>query len=269
MTSSGRNFALIMWRFPNLFCLAKPAPVKKEKINKSFLVIVLCQAIRLMHPMAPFITEELFHRLKDRLNDLKLPSNCDPYTAEAIAALQCPACIVSPYPQVIRESDINPVIEHTFNLVDRVIYTLRNIRGEMKLPPSTETTIQIIGSEDDPNFKLVRENKGIISALVRTSSIAYLQEEPTSGFACTGIVDSLKIRIPLPENLVQQEKSRLIKERERLLSSHERLQTQLGNTEFTSNAPAQLIEKQKQLLQQTETALKETDDKLQLLGVNF
>ena len=246
-----------------------------ERTNKQkLLVIVLCQAIRLIHPMAPFITEELFQVLKKRLEikvtGLKTGENrvrkIDPYTAECIEALQREACAVSAYPQVIREDDINPVIDQTFDLVERVVYTIRNIRGEMKLPPGAATDVHIIGSAIDPNFALISSNKAIISALVRTNNISMHTEEPRTGFACTGIVDALKILIPLPEQMLQQEKVRLAKEKDRLVVNLERIKGQLSNTEFVRNAPAQLIEKQKQLLGQSEKDLVEILSKLEVLG---
>lgn len=249
---------------PVLFGKAGSAADRKNK--QKLLVIVLCQAVRLIHPMAPFITEELFQLLKQRLNGITTVSNVDPYTAECIRALHSQACIVSPYPQVVRESDINPKIEHTFALVESVIYSIRNMRGEMKMPPGTATEIHISGSANDPNFTCVSEHRDIIAALVRTTSIEMHTKAPIFGFACTGIVETLKIQIPLPEQMLQQERTRLAKEKERLVSSLERIRTQLGNTDFVARAPQQLIEKQQQLLQQTEQELTEVSTKLSALS---
>jgi valyl-tRNA synthetase len=81
------------------------------------------------------------------------------------------------------------------------------------------------------------------------------------------VLDSLKIVIPLPEEMLQQEKSRLEKERDKLSSNLERLQNQLKNEEFVKNAPAELIDKQKRTQQQTENELKEIAAKLQKLAL--
>lgn len=252
--------------------IAKPTLFGKtgspqERTNKQkLLAIVLCQAVRLMHPMAPFITEELFQSLKDRLAGIQSIPGVDPYTEECIRALKCQACAVAPYPKVFREKDMDPSIDQTFDLMERIVYTIRNIRGEMKIPPGTATAIAIIGSAKDPNFICVKNNSTIISALVRTTGIEMHSTEPKTGFASTGIVDTLKILVPLPEQLVQQEKVRLAKEKERLTASLERINNQLSNAEFVNNAPPALVEKQKQLLQQTE---KELNDILQFLSGNY
>lgn len=248
---------------PVLFGKAGNAEVRKNK--QKLLVIVLCQAVRLMHPMAPFITEELFQLLKTRFEGLKLNPSVDPYTQECINALNASACIISSYPQVIREADINPEIDQTFDSVEKVLYTIRNIRGEMKLQPGVATDVHIVGDESDPLFQLVGKNRLIISALVRTKEIMMHTQDPKAGFASTGMVENLKVLIPLPEQMLQQEKTRLGKEKERLTSNLERINKQLGNEEFVKNAPAALLEKTKLQLQQTEAELREVLGKLELM----
>lgn len=253
--------------------LAKPALFGKtgtpqERKNKQkLLAIILCQAVRLIHPMAPFITEELFQLLKDRFKGISLLNKTiDPYTIETINALQSPACMVAAYPQVIRRSDLNPGIEESFALVDSVIYTIRNIRGEMKLPPGMATDIHIIGSLQDPHYHTIHDHRHLIAALVKTTSIQMHESEPKIGFASTGVLNALKIAIPLPEELLKQEQGRLTKEKERLEASIEKIKGQLSNQEFVSNAPAQLVEKQKASLQQSERELQEVSTKLHLLA---
>jgi valyl-tRNA synthetase len=235
----------------------------QERANKQkILMIVLCQAIRLIHPMAPYITEELFQLLKKRMEGVTLQPDVDPYTAEAIRALQSPACIVAPYPTVVRSADINPQINQTFDLIEQVVYTIRNIRGEVNIPPSTVTDLHIIGPERDPQLQLLKENHPMISALVRTGTIAFHQETPPLGFTCAGIVDKLKIVIPLPEDLHKREKARLEKEQERLRQTVDKTEAQLANTDYVNNAPAELIERNRKTLEQAQHALQEVKSRL-------
>ncbi len=235
----------------------------QERTNKQkLLVIVLCQAIRLMHPMAPFITEELFHILKEQLQGVEITANNDPYTRECIQALQSSACLVAPFPQVLRASDRNADVDQAFALMEQVIYTIRNIRGEMKLSPGTTTDVYIIGQTEDPDWQTIQNNSAMIAALVRTQHIAIQTHEPSLGFTCTGVYRSLKIILPLPEELLKQELLRLTKEKDKLTLSLDKLRTQLANPDFVSKAPAQLIEKQQQQLAQGEKELEEITRKL-------
>lgn len=236
-----------------------------ERTNKQkILVIVLCQAIRLMHPMAPFITEELFHILKDQFQGIAPQPNADPYTQECIEALQSASCIVAPFPRVIHTSDRQPEVEETFALMEQIVYTIRNIRGEMKIPPGTATDVYIIGKGDDPEWQAIGTNAHMIAALVKTQKIQVLTREPSLEFACTGVYHGIKIILPLPTGLLKQEQQRLAKEKEKLTASLEKLEAQLANSDFTSRAPPQLVEKQQQQLIQGKKELEEIDRKLSL-----
>lgn len=235
----------------------------EDRLNKQkLLVIILCQSIRLMHPMAPFITEELFQALKERLEGVKIEEKSDPYTKECIEALLKEACIVAPYPKVVREKDINDEIDYTFDLVEKVIYTIRNVRGEMKIAPGTSTDVHIVGNAGDKNLAILANHTAIVKSLVKSKDVQVHEKEPKLGFVSTGVVESLKIMLPLPEEMLQQEKTRLLKEQERLSVNVEKTKGQLANSDFVSKAPAQLIEKQKALLTQSENELSEIISKL-------
>jgi valyl-tRNA synthetase len=258
--------------FWNDFCsfyveIAKPTLFGKQgtpeiRTNKQkLLVIILSQILRLLHPMAPFITEELFQHLKTRLEGLCIHSDIDLYSQEAIRALSSPACMVAPYPQIIKEGDLNPSIEEAFAFVEKVVYTLRNIRGEMRVPSTTAIEIQIIGSPQDTLYLFLQEHQSVITALVRTKEMLFLTEEPKEGFGCMAVVDSLKIRVSLSEELVQQEKARLSKEKERLEAVIDRLRKQLESTEFVKNAPADFVDKQRETFQQNKKEYEEVMQK--------
>lgn len=260
----------------NEFCsyyleIAKPVLFGKQgtpeerKNKQKLLVIVLLQALRLIHPMAPFITEELFQKVKERFKGVNPTGDMDPFTAEALTALQSDACIVAPYPTVLRDEAINPEINHAFQLMGQVVYTIRNIRGEMKIPPSTATEVHIVGKKDANNFSTVQNNGKIIEALIRTQSIEWHSSEPKTGFASVGIVEDLKVIIPMPEEFTKQEASRLDKERERLEKQLERIRGQLANENFVNKAPEHLIEKTRNQLIQTEKEFEEVLSKLNLL----
>ena len=132
--------------FWNDFCsqyleLAKPvlsgrtgsAELRENK--QKILAIVLMTGIRLLHPIAPFVTEEIFFLMKRHFLNLQ-PSRkkTDAYTRDLIKALLSPACIKAPYPEPPDEADISPEIESTIEKMFRLVYAVRNIRAEMQLP---------------------------------------------------------------------------------------------------------------------------------------
>lgn len=245
---------------PTLF--GKAGTTKERKNKQKLLAIVLCQSLRLLHPMAPFITEELFQRLKTRLTGVKLSESVDPYTKDCATALQSLSCMIAPYPVVTRSEDLNPNINNTFDIVGNIVYTIRNVRGEMNLPPNATTDIYIVGKESDQHLAIIKENQKIITALVRTNTIEFHYDEPELSFASTGMVEKLKVIIPLPQELVKQELARLSKEKNRLEYHLEKVQKQLSNQAFVEKAPKELIKRQRENLEQTELELSAIESKL-------
>lgn len=240
----------------------------EERVNKQkLLAIILCQSLRLLHPMAPFITEELFQNLKERIGGAKLntaaPRRLDPYTMDTLRALEATACMVSRYPEPLNEEDIEPEIEETFERVERTIYALRNIRGEMKIPPSTRIQVHLFSPEEGPQLDQLRDSERIIKALVRTEDVSYHSgQEPEIGFAATALIDNVKILVPLPQEMVEKEKGRLAKEQQRLQTTIEKSRQQLDNADFVAKAPRNLIEKHQASLQQSAQQLEEIEQKL-------
>lgn len=229
-----------------------------EKANKQkILVHVLCNMIRLMHPIAPFITEELFQLLKKRFPSLPKTTNVDPYTAATLEALHSSACVIAPYPQVISAADRKAEIEEAFALLEKIVYTLRNIRGEMQIPPSMAVQVYVIGKNE-----AVAQNLKIIEALVKIEKIEMASSPPQMPFSATGVVGELTLLVPVPKELADKEKARLEKEREKVQLSLARLKTQLSNPEFLEKAKPELIEKQKQLYAQAQQELHSISAKL-------
>ena len=243
---------------PILF--GKSGDTKAQITKQKLLVVILCQAMRLLHPMAPFITEELFQKLKERFDGATC-QQADPYTKELINALNAKACAVAPYPQVIQESDINSEVEKAFEQANNVVYTVRNIRGEMKIPPGVAIDLHFVNAP-----KNIADNLSVIAALIRTKSLQLHAQEPQLGMCSVGMVDGMKILVPIPDELLAQEKTRLSKEKERLETSILRIETQLGNEEFVQNAPAALVQKQQGLLEKSRLELNEVVAKLTTIG---
>lgn len=219
-----------------------------ERINKQkILVIVLLNMIRLMHPMAPFITEELFQLLKNRFPGLQ-NNGTDPYSREALGSLQAPACIVAPYPQVISTTEIETTgISETFSFLEKIVYTIRNIRGEMNIPPQEATDVYFVGESSQ-----LRDHLSIVQALVKIKEVFFQEETPLLSFAAKGVVGSLQIVIPLPPHLAEKEKARLEKEKEKCHQTIQRLEQLLANPDFLEKAKPELIAKQKEALLQAE-----------------
>ncbi len=232
----------------------------QEKNNKQkILLIVLTNAIRLLHPMAPFITEELFQLLKAQFGSTPLVD--EPYLHETLTALHSPACIVAAYPTIVSPTDLDPAIEEEFALADSLVHAVRNIRAEMQIPPGTPSALIVVAPQKDLAF--IQKHEGILHALVRLEKIEYSTTDIAVPSSSSTLVGAFKLILPLPKELKEKERMRLIKEQERLIQEQHKTRTQLGNTDFVEKAPAHLVEKLRTTVTQIEKELFEIAQKLE------
>jgi len=243
----------------------KSGTAAQRENKQKILSIILCATLRLLHPMTPFITEELFAFMKDKFGSAIISDKADGYTKEAITALHASCCMNAPYPVVIKETDINPEIEKTFSFMDSLVHAVRNIRAEMQLPPAASTDVFIIGEKIDPNWQCALESHSILEGLVKIQTLTITDKAPDMTFSAEAIVDSLKIIVPLPQEMKDKEKQRLSKEKEKLLIQSVSLKEKLANPEFTEKAPAEVVKKLSSQVELLDKQLQEIETKSAML----
>lgn len=248
---------------PVLFGKAGTTEVKKNK--QKLLVVLLSNAIRLMHPIAPFITEEIFSLLKAQFPSLQQGVASDPYTQETIQSLLSSACICAPYPTVCSQEDINPKTEAIFGQVNELVHAVRNLRAEMQLPPQEKTILIISGKEQTQDWKIAEEHQSILLALTPTQEIIFSRDEPALALSASALVGHLKLTLPIPDTLRLREKARLEKELEKAKKLLESTHTKLKNEEFRSKAPREVVEKLEHTQHQTNRQIDEMLQKLKNL----
>lgn len=223
---------------------------KGAKNNKQkLLIIALTFALRLLHPIAPFITEELFGILKGKLGKIKPLKGSDPYTKECLEALAAPVCATTLYPKVIDPLAIDETIEKRFALVEEIIYTVRNMRAEVKMALHEVCDLYLVGAE------IIEKEASILSSLLKVGKIFFVKEPPTLPHSAIKSVGMIQVIIPLSEELIHQEKVRLHKELEKLIKLHEQVEKQLQNKDFLLRAKAELVEEKKQLFLETQNEI--------------
>lgn len=243
----------------------KTGSIALKENKQKILSILLCTVLRLLHPMAPFITEELFFVLKEKLGSSECDNNVDAYTKEALSALHTHCCMHSHYPKVINPSDIQADIENTFAYMDSLVHAVRNIRAEMQLAPSTPCDVFICGSLQDENFLLAQKHQSILESLVKIQTLTFTSTPPESTFSAEAIIGTLKITVPLPQEMKDKEKQRLAKEKEKVTAQGASLKLKLENQEFTQKAPAEVVKKLQDQLDTLEKQLKDIETKLNTL----
>jgi valyl-tRNA synthetase len=239
----------------------KEGSLEERKNKQKILGLVLLASMRLLHPMAPFITEELFQKLKELLPNLK-EAKSDPMTEEGIEALLKESCMISNYPKEGTWPAGDAAVEEDFAFISELVYAIRNIRGEMNIPPATAASVYLIGVKEDPFFQIAATNRHLLGAFTKIGSLTLSDTLEEMTLSSKAFVKGIQVVIPLPEELVAKERQRLAKEKEKLLKSVERSRQQLENPDFLSRAPQKLVDQQRATLQAMELELADIAHKL-------
>lgn len=190
------------------------------------LLFVLEAILRALHPIIPFITEEIWHNVAPKLNitgksislqSYPLASNFGLYPAEAsdIAGLK------------------NTIIQ------------IRSIRSQLNIPPSKLVPLLVEG--DTHGYGILGRHKEIIKLLTKLESIESVSGEiPASAMA---VLDNMKLHIPMAGLIdLEAEKARLAKELKRIETEIGKCQGKLASDTFVANAPAAVVEQERQRL---------------------
>jgi valyl-tRNA synthetase len=174
--------------------------------------------LKMVHPFMPFVTEEIWQLIKER------------NAGESISTFE--------FPQLKKEL-INPQADKEMETVVDIVTAIRNIRGEMNIPPSKKINVLLKSSE-------VSERQiDYIKKLAKIEDLKANDNITKPKASASAIVKSSEIYVPL-EGLIDLdiERQRLQKEITRLEGSLAGIEKKLSNEKFVSGAPADVVEKE-------------------------
>jgi valyl-tRNA synthetase len=208
---------------PQLYDKDDPATRRR---CQSVLLKVLSAILRLLHPFVPFITEEIWQKL--------------PSAQESI--------MVAPYPQP-DPALANPEAEAEMRLVMETITAIRNIRGEMNVPPATQVEVFFHSPETEAVAALSRHEQAI-KILARVQTVHCNADGGPPAAAAKAVVDAVEIFLPLAGIIdFSEEAKRLEKEMQKLTKDLDQTQRKLSNEDFLAKAPEEVVAKEKEKLQ--------------------
>ena len=195
---------------------------EKRSDTASVLVYVLRETLKLVHPIIPFITEEIYDALPNR-------------DAEDI--------MIAPYPEYSRSRNYRKDVVVTEIVMD-VIRSIRNLRREMNVSQSKRTAIHIVPKEGME--KVAKKISGYVEKLAGGSSVSF--DEP-AGKNASLVTPLGKIFIPMGELIdFDKERERIKAEIAKTDEEIARAEGKLSNAGFVAKAPAALIEKEHEKL---------------------
>jgi valyl-tRNA synthetase len=196
------------------------------------LLFVLEQALRLLHPFMPYITEELWQQLPGAGKHLLHPAYRDAEPTIMLAAYPEPAL-------TLIDENTEWEMQALIDLISRV----RNIRSEMQIKPSEPIPV-MIGAPDEKLRAVYSANTNQISRLLRASEVSITDQlQAPRASARAVLAGGAEVAVPLAGLIdFAQERQRLRKEKEKLAAEATKLEAQLANPQFAERAPAEKVD---------------------------
>lgn len=252
-------FAQALYEFTwNEFCdwyveLSKPILTSNESTAEMLLgtrytlISVLETILRLLHPVIPFITEEIWQRVA-------------PMIGKNEATI-----MLSHYPQV-DNALINTEVEQELKWVKDVVVSIRTIRSEMNISPAKTLPI-LMRKGTDQDKKFYENNKKLLTTLAKLESSEWIANDVTPPPSATAIVGELEIFIPFAGFINKDEETaRLNREINKLKKDLVVIENKLQNPNFKDRAPADVVAKEEAKLVEISGVLQKLEKQLVELG---
>lgn len=209
----------------------------RQRATRHTLLRVLEAALRLLHPIIPFITEELWQTVAPM---------CDAKTADSIMLARFP------------EADGGDIVQTAFEqmtVLQDLIGAVRNLRGEMGIQPNVKAPLFVESADDLADYL---KYLPMMTRLTEAQQVAALPESEDAPVAvCNGARLMLKVEIDKAA-----ETARLSKEAEKLQKALDKLNAKLSKPGYTEKAPAHLVEKDKADLAELEDKMAKVQNQL-------
>ncbi len=204
---------------------------------------VLIDALKLLHPYMPFITEEIFCNLSEE---------------ESI--------MISSWPKYREEWNFSAE-EHAISMIKEAVRGIRNVRTDMNVPNSKKASVYVV-SENPQVREIFEQGRSFFAALSFASEVKIQADKAgIEESAVSAMIPEAAIYMPLDELLdLEKERERLRKEETRLQKELARVNGMLSNEKFIGRAPASKIQEEKEKLEKYTQMMDQVKERLAQLG---
>ena len=227
---------------------ASDAKPEIKKRNLACLITTLNHILKALHPIIPFITEEIWHQIKPLTGD----------TGDSIQTQN--------YPELPDYQDES--VTQTIALLQSYVSSIRQVRSEMSISPAIKVPVLIQGYTERDHL-LFEQYGEIINALAKITTMEYLDDNAQPPPSATMLVNTVKVLIPIEGLIdVEAEQARLKNESSKISQAIAKLQTRIDDENFINNAPLDVVGKQKETLQTMKMQLEKYNAQLASLEDN-
>jgi valyl-tRNA synthetase len=220
------------------------ASSESRKIPMQIAVGVMEGCMRLLHPFMPFITEEIWQSLDNHLTDSIMISQWPPMSDDAI----------------------DPAAEADMKMLQESINAIRNIRGEMNVPPRKKVSV-VFKPRDDQFAAVLDKHRSYIADCAVTDEITISLAPDIPKPAARAFPPGTEVHVPLAGIIdIDKEKLRLSKECEKVNAEIIKNEKKLGNENFRKKAPATVVDMTEERQRELSKKFKKLQESLSQLG---
>ena len=212
------------------------ASAEAKRGTRRTLVRALEVITRLLHPLMPYITEEIWQAIK------------------ALAGKEGDTIMLQPFPKA-EDSKRDKAAEADIEWLKQVIMGVRNIRGEMNIAPAKLLPVFFHNGSDDDQRRL-DANRQFLTKLANLENITWLNADDDKPMSATALAGKLEILVPMAGLIDKDaELARLQKEIDKIAKDFARVEGKLNNPNFVDKAPAAVVEKEQAKMAGMQTAI--------------
>ncbi|MCX2962198.1 valine--tRNA ligase [Rodentibacter caecimuris] len=229
----------------NQFCdwyleLTKPVFAQGSVAEKrgacDTLINVLEKLLRLAHPIIPFITEEIWQKVK------------------GFAGVEGDTIMLQPFPQY-DEALENPTALAQIGWLKEVIVAVRNIRAESNIAPSKPLEL-LIRNTQESDCQILAENDRLLKAMAKLERVQAIPAGSEAPLSVAKLVGNMEVLVPMAGFINKEaELARLTKEIDKLTNEVKRIEGKLGNEAFVAKAPEAVINKEREKMAEYQAGL--------------
>ncbi len=225
---------------------AEDAPAAARGTRRT-LVEVLEATLRMLHPLMPFITEEIWQRVGP------------------LAGRRGPTVMLEPYPRA-GDFPTDPAAERQVAALKAVVLGIRQIRGELDVPHSRATPVYV-RSDREGDAEAIATLSATITRVGNLEAVTLVASESDLPPCAIAIIDGRTVLAPFTRLVddVTAEIARLEKRRARAGQERDKCAAKLGNANFVGNAPADVVTQERERLAEFERQLQQLGEQLRRL----
>jgi valyl-tRNA synthetase len=219
---------------------------EQKRGTQRTLIEVLESLLRLVHPLMPFISEEIWQQVAPR------------------AGVEGDTIMLQPFPVASASSDDDAVAD--IEWVKQFILGIRQIRGEMDISPGKSLPV-ILQNSSAQDQQRATDNASLIQRVGRVESVSVLADGEEPPASATALLGETRLLVPMKGVIdVDAERARLEKQKQKVESDLAKTRGKLGNDKFVNNAPPDVVTQERQRATDFEMTIAQLNEQLEKLA---